>query len=325
MRQAAQASRWNVALALALGLLASVLERPRTIATPLAPAIAPAPAAAPRPMSVFRRVAGRFFGHRLMTEAAGVTFFGLLALFPALAAFVSLYGFIADPNRLGDQLAAMNGVVPAGGIAIVSDQLHALAGHGRSSLGLGLVVGLATSLWSANAAMKALFDAMNVVYDERERRSFVRLTLLTFCFTLGALGFLMLALLAVVALPVVLNFIGLGGVTDLLLRFGRWPVLMLLLTVALAIVYRYGPCRPHARWRWVSWGGALATVLWVVVSALFSWYVAHFGSYNRTYGSLGAVAGFMTWIWISTIVVLSGAEVDAELERQARPAPQALQ
>ena len=199
---------------------------------------------------------------------------------------------------------------------IISDQVHRIASKGRSTLGFGLVIGLVTSLWSANQAIKALFDALNVVFHEKEKRGFFARTALSLAFTGGTIVFVVVAMAAVVALPLVLSFIGLSDVANLLLRLARWPVLLLVMTFFLACVYRFGPSREHARWQWVSWGSAFAAIVWVVVSAGFSYYVANFGSYNQTYGSLGAAIGFMTWIWISAIVVLVGAELNAEMEHQ---------
>lgn len=263
-----------------------------------------------------KRVAMGFIEDRVMTEAAGVTFYALLALFPAIACLISFYGLVTDPSTLGAQLAGLDGVVPAGGIDIIRGQITALTGSSQQALGVGAFISLATSLWSANAGMKSLFDALNIVYHEHEKRSFVRLTLLSFAFTLGAIAFVILALLAVVAVPVVLNVVGLGSDTGFLLRVARWPAVLVVLTGALALIYRYGPSRRPARWQWVSWGGGIAAVLWLVASIGFSYYVANFGSYNKTYGTLGAVIGFMTWIWISSLVVLMGAELNAELEQQ---------
>ena len=266
--------------------------------------------------NVLKRMAAGFSADRVMAEAASVTFYGLLALFPAIASLISLYGLFTDPASLNDQLKALGGIVPGGGLDIIKGQITALTASGHKALGLGAVVGLATSLWSANAGVKSLFDALNVVYHEREQRSFVRLTLISLSFTLGAVVFLIVALLAVVALPVALDFIGFGSLTDTLLKLARWPVMLLVLTGALALIYRYGPSRAKARWQWVSWGSGTAAIVWVLVSAGFSFYVSNFGNYNKTYGSLGAVIGFMTWIWISSMVVLMGAELNAELEQQ---------
>jgi membrane protein len=265
---------------------------------------------------VLKRAAAGFSEDRVMAEAASVTFYGLLALFPAIASLISLYGLFTDPASLSDQLKGLGGIVPGGGLDIIKGQITALTSSGHKALGFGAIVGVATSLWSANAGMKSLFDALNVVYHEHEKRSFVRLTLTSLTFTLGAVGFVIVALLAVVGLPILLNFIGLGSVTETLLDLGRWPFMLAVLTGGLALIYRYGPSRNQARWQWVSWGGGVAAVGWVLVSLAFSFYVSHFGNYNKTYGSLGAVIGFMTWIWISSIVVLMGAELNAELEQQ---------
>ena len=163
--------------------------------------------------------------------------------------------------------------------------------------------------------MKHVFDALNIVYNEREKRNFFVLNLVSLAFTAGALAFLILALGAVVVLPVVLSYVGLGA-DAWWLTLLRWPALLVAVLLGLALLYRYGPSRDAPRWRWVTPGGASAALLWLVASLLFSWYVAHFGSYNKTYGSLGAAIGFMTWIWISTMIVLAGAQLNAEMEHQ---------
>jgi membrane protein len=267
---------------------------------------------------IAKRVGSQVFAHRLLTEAAGITFYSLLAIFPALAALVSLYGLVADPATVSDQLNAAAGVVPSGGMEIIGDQVKRVASTSNGALGFGAIVGLLVALWSANGGTKAMFDSLNVVYDEHEKRGYVRLALTSLAVTLGALVFVVIAMACVVALPIALNFVGLGPIADILIRVLRWPLLLVAVAVMLAVIYRYGPSREEARWRWVSWGGAFAAILWVLVSLAFSWYVGHFGSYNKTYGSLGAAIGFMTWIWISATVVLVGAELDAEMEHQTR-------
>ncbi len=267
-------------------------------------------------LAVLKRVGHQFNEHRVMAEAAGVVFYVLLAIFPAIAALVSLYGLFADPRTVSDQLAALSGVLPGGGMDIVKDQVTRVASNGGGKLGLGLAIGLATSLWSANAGMKALFDVLNVVYDEHEKRGYVRLTLVTMGFTVASLAFVLLAMAVVVVLPVALKFVGLDELAKTLLAVLRWPLMLVVVAGLLSVIYRYGPSRERARWRWVSWGGGVAAVLWVLVSLAFSFYVSNFGNYNKTYGSLGAAIGFMTWIWISCMVVLLGAELNAELEGQ---------
>jgi membrane protein len=199
---------------------------------------------------------------------------------------------------------------------IVGEQVKRISAQGGGALGIGFVIGLAVSLWSANAGMKAIFDALNVVYDEEEKRSFIGLNLQSLAFTLGAIAFILLAVAATVVLPILLDFIGLGSGLEWLLAIGRWPVLLAGVTFGLAVLYRYGPSRDRAEWKWVSPGGLIAGFVWLAASMAFSWYVTNFGSYNETYGSLGAVIGFMTWIWLSTVVVLIGAEINAEIEHQ---------
>jgi membrane protein len=171
-------------------------------------------------------------------------------------------------------------------------------------------------LWSATSGVKAIFDGLNVAYEEEEKRSFIKLTAIALMFTIGLIVFVLLALVAVVALPVALNYFPMPGVTTILAKIARWPILLVLVIVALSVFYRYGPSPAEPQWRWVTWGSASATILWLAASMLFSWHVANFGSYNKTYGSLGAIIGFMTWVWLSIIVVLVGAQLNAEMEHQ---------
>lgn len=253
---------------------------------------------------------------RLVSVAAGVTFYLLLAMVPGIAALVSIYGLFADPGTMRDHLNSLSGLLPGGAVDVVGEQIGRIAGQGRATLGTAFATSLAISLWSANAGTKALFDALNVAYDETEKRSFVRLTLVTLGCTVGAVVFLMIALAGVVVVPVVLNALGPGPAVDLILRVARWPILLAIVAIGLAALYRYGPSRDEPRWRWVTWGSAFASLGWLVSSLLFSWYAASFGSYNETYGSLGAVVGFMTWMWISCVVILLGAKLNAEMEHQ---------
>ncbi|GLS44643.1 YihY/virulence factor BrkB family protein [Methylobacterium brachythecii] len=261
------------------------------------------------------RVFQEFNKDRVLSVAAGVTFYTLLSLFPAVAALVTCYGLISDAGTINVHLASLRGVLPDSAIDIVGDQVKRIAAKGGGTLGLTFFTTLLLSVWSANAAMKAMFDALNVVYEEEEKRNFFWLNLRSLTFTIGALLFVILALSAIVVLPVVFNFVGLGDGAWALAML-RWPALLIVLLGGLTILYRYGPSREPARWRWVGVGGAVAGLLWIVASILFSWYVASFGSYNETYGSLGAVIAFMTWIWISATIVLLGGEINAEIEHQ---------
>ncbi len=253
---------------------------------------------------------------RVMALAAGVTYYVLLALFPGLAALVSIYGMFANPADIERQLAGLAGTIPQEAVEIMRGQLQHLASQSQKALGFAFFGGLLVSLWSANAAVKALFDALNVVYGEKERRNFFKLNALSLLFTAGMILFLVLALIGIVVVPAALNFLQLGGAGALIISLLRWPALLAVVVLGLAVVYRYGPSRENPRWRWITWGSISAAILWLVVSMLFSWYAANFGNYNKTYGSLGAVAAFMVWTWLSSTVVLMGAELNAEIEHQ---------
>jgi membrane protein len=253
---------------------------------------------------------------RILANAAGVTYYVLLALFPAIAALVSIYGLFADPSAIVGHLDAISRFVPGGAIDVLHDQLTRLAAQGSTALGISFLIGLVVSLWSANSGIKALFDALNVVYEEKEDRSFVKLNAVTLAFTIGTIAFLLIALAGMIVLPVALNYLPLPGVTALIWQIAPWPILLVLIAVALALIYRYGPSRTEARWQWVTPGSAFAAIAWLAASALLSWYAANFGNFNRTYGSLGAIIGFMIWIWISIIVLLVGGKLNAEIEHQ---------
>jgi membrane protein len=253
---------------------------------------------------------------RVMAIAAGVTFYVLLAIFPAVAALVSIYGFFADPQTIAEHLNEVSAFLPGGAVEIIGEQINRVVAQGEATLGATFLIGIAVSLWSANAGIKALIDALNVVYDETEKRSFIKLNALSLAFTTGIIGFMLVALGAMVVLPVILDYVGLGSVGETIIKLLRWPILLLGVGLGIACIYRYGPSRDKAKWRWITWGSALASIMWLAASILFSWYAANFGSYNKTYGSLGAAIGFMMWIWLSTIVILLGAELDAEMEHQ---------
>jgi membrane protein len=254
--------------------------------------------------------------HRLLALAAGMTYYSLLAVFPALAALVAIYGLFSDPSSIAKHFDEIAGFIPGGAADVAREQLTRVATKGERTLGFTFAIGLAISLWSANAAMKALFDTLNIVYGEREKRSFLKLNAMSLGFTIGGIAFVLAALGSIIVTPVVLRHVGLPNATELLVRVGRWPALFVALALALACIYRFGPNREAPRWTWITWGSTGATILWVAASALFSWYATNFGTFNETYGSLGAAIGFMTWLWISAIVILLGAELNAEMEHQ---------
>ena len=265
---------------------------------------------------ILRRVYANISKHRILALAAGMTYYSILALFPAIAALVAMYGLFADPATIARHLDQLGGFLPGGAVDIAREQLTRVVAKGPQTLGATFLIGLGVSLWSANAAMKSLFDTLNIVHGENEKRGFIRLNAISLGFTVGGVIFVLASLGSIVVVPVILAYLGLSHLGELLLRIGRWPAMYLVLTLALAVIYRYGPSRETARWRWITWGSAIAALLWLIVSGLFSWYAANFGKFNETYGSLGAAIGFMTWLWISAIVILLGAEIDAEMEHQ---------
>lgn len=264
---------------------------------------------------IFRRLGPSAMRDRVFSLAAGVAFYAILAIFPALGASVMIYAAFADASLVAAHLTLLAGVLPPGAVDLMAEQMTRMASVNHT-FGPALAANLAFSLWSANAGVAALFDALNVVFKEEEKRSWLRFYAMTFVFTLFAVFFLALAFGLIVVLPVALKFIGWEGSTSYSLASMRWPGLFVGVLFVLAMVYRYGPSRRPAKWRWVSPGAVLAATAWLTVSIAFSWYVASFDSYSRMYGSLGAVIGFMMWLWLSSVVALLGAEVDAQAELQ---------
>ena len=253
---------------------------------------------------------------RLLPTAAGVVFFGLLAVFPAITALVSCYGLFANPSTIGANLQTLALMLPEGAFQIVQDQISRVLSKGNTQLGTTFLLGLGFAIWSANAGVKALIDALNVAYEEREKRSFLKLNLISLAFTIGGIAALLLMVAAVVAFPLALDHIGLAPESQFIFSVARWPLLFVVLVFALGVLYRFGPSRRPARWEWLSVGTLAAALLWIVGSALFSWYLSNFGNYSATYGSLGAVIGLMMWMWMSAIIVLCGAELNSEIEHQ---------
>lgn len=221
----------------------------------------------------------------------------------------------ADPTTITKHLSAA-GVLPTEGLSIFQEQVARLTAKSGTKLSLGFVFGLGLALWSANSGMKAIMDALNVVYEEKEKRSFITLNLASLALTVAGLASIMIAIGAVAALPILLAHIGLSDVTDAIFRYGRWPVLIALVVLGLAVVYRFGPSRREPQWKWLSVGSVFAAVAWLCSSALLSWYLSNFAHYDATYGSLGAGIGMMMWMWISFIVLLFGAELNSEIEHQ---------
>ena len=265
---------------------------------------------------IFWRVWHEVQKDRVMLVAAGATFYLLLALFPALTAFVSFYGFMADPGTIVQHVAFLASVVPAGGLDIIRERLESLASQPSQTLSFGFAIAFLLAFWSANNGVKALFEAINIAYEEAETRSFLKLNLITFCFTLGTMILAAALIGAVAVVPAAIALLNLDSYSQGLVQLLRWPILLVLIAAAISLLYRYGPSRERAKWRWVTWGSIGATIVWMAVSVGFSFYLSNFANYEATYGSLGAVIGFMVWTWISVITLIVGAEVNAEMEHQ---------
>lgn len=265
---------------------------------------------------IFWRVYTETQNDRLLAVAAGVVFYGLLALFPAVTALVSSYALFADAATIGRHLALAATLMPQAAYGIVEEQITRIAQGGGGELSLAFLLAFGLALWSANAGMKAMIDALNVIYGETEKRSFLRLNLMSLAMTFGGLVFLLLAIAAVIVLPLAFGWMGIEGFGNWLVAMLRWPAIMLMIAFGLAVLYRYGPSRRGAKWRWISVGAVAATLLWVAGSALFSFYLSNIADYNATYGSLGAGIGLMMWLWLTSIAILIGAELNAEIEHQ---------
>ncbi|MBD0413199.1 YihY/virulence factor BrkB family protein [Oryzicola mucosus] len=264
------------------------------------------------------RVMRKLFFDQVSLIAAGVTYYLLLAIFPALAALVSLYGFISDPIAIGRQLNLLSDLFPPGGIDLLANQLTALVNQRTSSLSIGFFGGLAIALWSAHNGLASLFDAMNVAYGEKETRGFFQRTAMVMAFTLSALFLVALVVFALGVLPAMLHYLSLDSFTEVVIAVLRWPLIILVVSFAMAVLYRYGPSREYAKLRWLTWGAFFATSMWLLASLGFSYYITNFSNYSLTYGTLGTLIGLMVWMWMSVIIVIMGAQINAELEHQTR-------
>jgi membrane protein len=252
----------------------------------------------------------------MFLTAGGLAFFAFLAIPSALSGLVALYGLIFDPSAVSRQIAAMEGLLPQEAIKLLSDQLTTITASSNSRLSVAFAISLVIALVSARSGTASLMTALDIAYDENEKRSLVRFELEALALTLAVTVFAIIALVLIAVVPAVLQLLSFGGYSKTVAAIIRWPILILLIAVALAAIYRFAPSREEPKWRWVTWGAAIATALWLGGSALFSLYVADFASYNKTYGSLGAVVVLLMWLYVSAFAVLLGAEINAEIEHQ---------
>ncbi len=268
-------------------------------------------------LDVLSRTKQQLTEDNLSVVAAGVAFYGFVAVVPALAATIAIYGLVADPSQVTEQITAMGKVLPGEALPLLREQMIRITSNDQAA-GIGAIIGVLIAIYSSANATKALISGLNIAYDETETRNFFKLSAVAIMLTFGAILGAVLAVGLVAVLPSVLHHLHITGGVETLLNLLRWPILVGGFITALAVMFRYGPCRHDAKWSWVSPGAIVATVLWLIGSALFSLYVSKVGSYDKTYGPLGAVVVFLMWLYISAFVVLLGAELNSELERQTK-------
>ncbi|MFA0964845.1 YihY/virulence factor BrkB family protein [Roseivirga sp. BDSF3-8] len=265
-----------------------------------------------------KRVLDQLKKDHVQITAAGVAFYFFLAIFPTIAAAVSIYGLVMEPAEVEQQISQATAALPPQASDMLSGILEKTASKPGSTLGWSLVLSILLSLWSANKGTSALFEGVNIAYDELDERNFLKKYGITLLFTLGGIliGFICLSLVA--GFPALVDSINLPVVAENLINWLRWPLLLVILIFSLSLLYKIAPDRDNAELRWVSWGAVLAAFLWIGASLLFSLYVSNFGSYDQTYGSFAAVIILMMWFFITAFVILLGAEVNSEMEHQTR-------
>jgi len=265
---------------------------------------------------VINRTAREVITDRISLCAAGCAFYATLALFPAISMLVSIYGLVFDPQTVGPQLAVLRDLLPPSAYQLIADRVQMLVSKPPGTLTFSLLVSIGIALWSSATGTKSILGALNLAYEERETRGFVEFQLTALGMTLGGIVAAVIGLASLVLLPALIGFLGISTYGALIARVGSLMALVVFVLLALSLLYRFGPSRRAAGWHWVTPGSAVATLLWVIASTLFSYYVGHLASYDATYGPLGAVVGVMMWFYVSALVVLVGAELNAELELQ---------
>jgi membrane protein len=265
---------------------------------------------------VLLRVKDDISGKNLSLIAAGTAFYAFIAIPSGIAALISLYGLLFDPQQVEAQVGSLVGIMPDEAMKIVTDELTYLTSQPPKTLGIGLLIGFWVALWSANSATTSMIAALNVVYEEREKRNLIKFYLAALGLTVATVIFSIFSLGLIAALPAVIDWLPVGGFGKTLASIVRWPVLIALFIAALAMAFRYAPCREKPKWRWISWGAITGGILWIVASGLFSFYAAHLASYDKSYGSLAGVILLMMWLYVSAFVVLISAELNAEIEHQ---------
>lgn len=265
---------------------------------------------------IFKRIFKQMNEDNLSLVAAGVAFYALLAIFPAIAAVVSIYAYFSSPTDISEHLSLFVTLLPDSSRELILSQVSSLAQSSNASLSISALGTLVLTIWSSSKGSQALITACNISYREYEKRSFFKALLVRFLFSMGAIIVAIFSLIIIGILPIVLNLVGLKEGIDLLIKLISWPLLALIFNFTLVLLYRYAPHRKPAKWRWITIGSSIATVLWILASIGFSFYVSRFSSYNETYGSLGGVVIMLMWLYISAYIVILGASTNAATEQQ---------
>ena len=263
-----------------------------------------------------KRVYHQLSADHVQIVAAGIAFYFFLALFPAIIAMINIYSLVIDPAQIKEQFSALSNILPKQAYEIITGILEPVLSKPGSTLGWSLVISILVSLWSANKGTSALFEGLNIAYDEKDERGFIKKTGITFLFTIGAILMGLLSLMLLIFYPAFIDKIGLPSGLESFIDWGRWFLIAFLFIIALGMLYKNAPDRDDPEFKWVSWGAFISTVLWIGGSLLFSWYVENFGSYDKVYGSFAAVIILMLWLFITAFIILLGAEINSEMEHQ---------
>ena len=265
---------------------------------------------------ILMRVKNEIGNDHVSVVSAGVAFFGLLAIFPAIAAIVSFAGFFLDPNDVAAQLDSVVAMLPENAASIIQDQILKVTGGDETATGIAAIFGILLAIYGAMKGMMTLMEGMNIAYDESETRSFLKLYLTGLMLTLLLIAGLIGAIGGMMVLPAIIDFLPVPEWLGTVIAWMKWPVFAVLTMIGLSVLYRYGPAREDAEWAWVTVGSVVATLLWMAGTIAFTIYVQNFGSYNETYGTIGGVIILLTWLWLSSFIVLAGAELNSEIEQQ---------
>ena len=266
---------------------------------------------------ILMRVKDRIEEDNLTIVAAGVAFYAFLAIFPALMALLSIYGLAVDPQQAERQISQLSGMMPEQAFSVIRERVENLLSTPGSALGWGMALGILISLWSANAGTKSLFKGIDIAYETKNERGFIKQNALTLLFTLGAIITLLLSMALIVIFPAIVNTFGLPGNIESLINWLRWPLLAGIVILVISLIYRYAPDRKTPKFKWVLAGAFLATVLWLIASLGFSFYVSNFGNYGEMYGSISAVVILLLWLFLTSFIILLGAEVNSASEAYA--------